>query len=228
MPRIDPKAIHRPLYQPPRGRFVEVDVPELCFVRVDGEGDPNTAPAYRAAVEWLYGVSYAMKFAARDLLGQDFGVAPLEALWWADDPAAFVHREKDQWRWTVQILSPAGLPPELFGPATQKTADRRGDPPASLRLERCAEGRALQTLHVGAYDAEGPTLRRLHEELMPEMRLTFNGPHHEIYLNDPRRTAAERLRTILRQPVRARAGAPAGPADGPLSPPAAPRGPGPR
>lgn len=186
-----------PLYAPP----VAVEVPLMRFVKVDGVGDPNTAPAYRRAVEWLYSTSYAMKFAAR-ALGQDYVVPPLEGLWWADDPGSFLTRAKGEWRWTMMIMVPDAVTPAMFRDAVAKTAGKLGEAPPSLRLEPYAEGLSLQILHVGSYDDEGPVLARLHNEVMPERGFAFNGPHHEIYLNDPRRTAPSRLKTILRQPVR--------------------------
>lgn len=202
MTKLDLKKLHRPLFDPPATDFVEVTVPKLNFVKVDGTGDPNSAAEYRTAVEWLYGVSYAMKFAAKATLGRDYGVPPLEALWWADDPASFVRRDKDAWRWTVMIMAPDFAGEALFDQGIAKTLAKRKDRPASLRFEPYEEGRALQIMHIGSYDDEGPTLKRLHEEVMPGRGLTFNGAHHEIYLSDPRKTAPAKLKTILRQPVR--------------------------
>jgi hypothetical protein len=202
MDKIDFKQTLRPLYNLPAGTFVTVEVPPLQFVKVDGRGDPNTAPAYRTALEWLYGVSYTMKFAAKAALGKDYVVPPLEGLWWADDPASFVTGDKAQWYWTAMIMAPDFLTSQLFADAVTKTATKLGAPPPSLRLEPYAEGLSLQTLHIGSYDTEGPVLARLHHEVMPAQQLAFNGAHHEIYLSDPRRTAPERLKTILRQPVK--------------------------
>ncbi len=189
------------LYTAPAGRFVEIDVPPLGFVKIDGAGDPNTVPAYRQAIEWLYPVSYAMKFAAK-AIGRDYVVPPLEGLWWADDPADFVARRKERWRWTMMIMAPDFIERATFEAAVDKTKKKLGDAPSSLRLEALVEGKSLQTLHVGSYDDEGPTLACLHDEIMPMQGLTFAGPHHEIYLSDPRKTAAEKLKTILRQPVK--------------------------
>lgn len=189
------------LYTAPTGRFVEIEVPPLQFVKVDGQGDPNTVPAYRQAIEWLYPVSYGLKFAAK-AIGRDYVVPPLEGLWWADDPSDFVARRKERWFWTMMIMAPDFLGPSVFEAAVEKARKKLGDVPSSLRLEPLAEGRALQTLHVGRYDDEGLTLARLHDQIMPAQGLDFAGPHHEIYLSDPRRTAPEKLRTILRQPVK--------------------------
>jgi len=202
MPKLDFKTSLRALFDPPKGRFVDINVPEMTYVKVDGAGDPNTAPAYRIAVEWLYGVSYAMKFAARAHLDRDYVVPPLEALWWSDDPGTFARREKDRWQWTVMILMPDFVTDALFDAARAGMEAKRSDRPATLRFEPYAEGWSLQTMHIGSYDDEGPVLHRLHGEVMPALGVDFNGPHHEIYLSDPRRTEAAKLKTILRQPVR--------------------------
>lgn len=203
MSKIDFKKTLAALYTAPTDRFIPIEVPTLTFVKVDGAGDPNTAPAYGQAIEWLYAVSYALKFAAKGL-GKDYVVPPLEGLWWADDPADFVARRKDRWRWTMMIMAPDFIDRPLFEVAVGKARKKLGDAPSSLSFEPLAEGRALQILHIGSYDDEAPTLARLHDEVMPAQNLAFAGHHHEIYLSDARRTAAARLRTILRQPVKPR------------------------
>lgn len=202
MRKIDLKKTLRPLFTGPKGRFASIDVPELPYVMIDGIGDPNTTQAYQEAVSWLYSTSYAMKFASKATLGRDYVVPPLEGLWWADDPNDFVIRNKDRWQWTMMIMVPDFVPRALFDAAVTKSMAKLGDPPASLRFATLAEGHCLQTLHIGSYDAEGPILAHLHDEVMPSEGLTFNGPHHEIYLGDPRRTAPEKLKTLLRQPVK--------------------------
>ncbi|MHA6690786.1 GyrI-like domain-containing protein [Devosia sp. A449] len=199
--KIDFRAELKQLYQPGPRDFVFVDVPTMNFVMVDGQGDPNTAPSYRSAVEWLYSVSYAMKFASKDL-GQDYFVPPLEGLWWADDPNDFITRNKANWHWTMMIMAPDFLTRAMYDAALEKAAEKLGDAPANLRLEPYAEGRALQILHLGSYDEEGPALEHLHQVEIPGRQLVPNGHHHEIYLNDPRKTAPAKLKTILRQPVR--------------------------
>lgn len=202
MEKIDFKKSLPDLYRPPADRFVSVDVPAMQFVKVDGRGDPNTAPAYKRAIEWLYAVSYAMKFAAKAAKGTDYVVPPLEGLWWADDPADFVARRKERWCWTMMIMAPEFIDRPLFEAAVEKAKKKLGAPPDSLRFERLEEGTALQILHVGSYDDEGPILARLHDEEMPSQGLAFAGPHHEIYLSDARKTESAKLRTILRQPVK--------------------------
>jgi len=172
------------LYSAPQGRFAAVDVPVMKFIK------------------WLYSVSYAMKFASKTKSGKDYVVPPLEGLWWADNPDDFAGRRKHLWQWTMMIMVPDFVERSLYEAALTRSRDKLGEPPVSLRLEPLDEGRCLQTLHIGSYDDEGPTLARLHNEIMPATGVTFAGPHHEIYLSDPRKTPPEKLKTILRQPVR--------------------------
>lgn len=202
MQKIDLKKEHSDLFTAPAGEFVLVDVPELAFLKVDGHGDPNSAPDYQRAVQWLYSVAYGVKFAAKASLSKDFVVPPLEGLWHSDDPTSFVQRRKSEWSWTMMIMVPDFVDRPLFEAAANKAAGKLGDPPSSFRLEDYHEGPSLQALHIGPYDAEGPLLARLHDEIMPARGYTFAGHHHELYLGDPRRAAPEKLRTILRQPVR--------------------------
>jgi len=202
MDKIDFKKKLSMLYSAPTNSFATVDVPPLQFVKLDGKGDPNSEPSYRRAVEWLYSMSYAMKFATKTKSGKDYVVPPLEGLWWADNPADFVNRRKHLWQWSMMIMVPDFVDRHLYDTAVAKARNKLGDPPESLRLEPLNEGRSLQTLHIGSYDDEGPILAKLHDEVMPAQGLTFAGPHHEIYLSDPRKTPPEKLKTILRQPVR--------------------------
>lgn len=205
--KYDVKRAYRELYAPSAREFTLVDVPPMRYLAVDGHGDPNTAAEYAEAVEALFSVAYAAKFRSRKELGRDFVVAPLEGLWRADDPAAFVARDKSAWDWTLLIAQPDWIDEALVAEAVA-AARAKGDRPALalVRLRELHEGPSAQILHIGSYDDETPTLARLHDEWMPQHGLTFAGDHHEIYLSDARRTAPEKLRTILRQPVR-----PAGP-----------------
>lgn len=207
--KYDVKRAFRELYAPSAKEFAIVDVPPMRYLAVDGHGDPNTAASYRDAVEALFGVAYTVKFSGKRALGRDFVIAPLEGLWWADDTGAFVAREKGAWSWTMLIAQPDWIDEDAVAGAVAEVQAKRakaGDPPNPaldvLRLEHLHEGRSVQILHVGSYDDEAPTLARLHDEWMPQHGLTFNGPHHEVYLTDARRTAPEKLRTVLRQPVR--------------------------
>lgn len=208
-PAWDVKRVHRSLYAPPRDDFVLVDVPPVGVLAVDGRGDPNTSPAYAGAVEALYATAYGLRAATIRDGGRPFVVAPLEGLWRAGDREAFTRRDKDSWEWTMLITLPPWVPADDVERA-RATAARRGPHAPLDRLEHRTldEGLSLQLLHVGSYDDEAPALARLHGTVMPARGLTFHGDHHEVYLGDPRRTRPERLRTILRQPVRPVAGGP--------------------
>ncbi|MFC8921366.1 GyrI-like domain-containing protein [Cellulosimicrobium sp. NPDC057127] len=198
-------------YQARRGRFRVVDVPDLQYLMVDGHGDPNTAPGYAQALAALYPVAYALKFASRRDLGRDHVVMPLEGLWWADDMETFTTaRDKSRWHWTMMIMVPDWIGPQMVEAAVERAGARnRPARLADVRFATLSEGRCVQTLHVGSFDDEAPVLARMHEEFIPGNGLRMVGTHHEIYLSDPRRTAPEKLRTILRQPVRAARTAPA-------------------
>lgn len=200
--KFDVKRARRELYAPSATAFAEVDVPPMRYLAIDGRGDPNRAPEYVAAVEALFATAYAVKFLSKRELGRDLVVAPLEGLWRADDPRSFVTRDKTAWSWTMLIAQPDWIEEGHVEAAIGRVAAKT-DPSAleRLRLFELHEGRSVQILHVGSYDDEGPTLARLHDEFLPEHGLTFNGDHHEIYLSDARRTAPEKLRTVLRQPV---------------------------
>lgn len=202
MKKIDFKRTLKHLYDAPTNDFMEMKVPSMTFVKVDGQGNPNTSEQYKSAVEWLYSVSYAIKFAAKKSLDRDYVVPPLEALWWSVKRDSFVRRSKDEWNWTTMIMVPDFVTRPMFTAAVEKTIADLGEKPATLRLETYDEGWSLQILHVGSYDDEAPTLARLHDKVMPGMGVAFNGAHHEIYLSAPRKTAASKLRTILRQPIR--------------------------
>jgi len=202
MEKLDLKKQWKHLYQPKAGVIVEVDVPPLSYLMVDGEGDPNTAPAFQEAVEALYALSYTLKFSLKKgPRGIDYGVMPLEGLWWADDPRVFHLADKSTWKWTAMILQP-----EFIAQAEVDTAFdqvRKKKNPAALdrvRFETLEEGACVQVLYLGPFAEEAPTILRMHAFLQAAGK-QLRGKHHEIYLSDPRKTAPEKLKTILRQPM---------------------------
>ncbi len=201
MAAIDMKKTLRELYAPKRNAACVVQAPEAKYLMADGEGDPDTAPAFREAVEMLYGLSYAMKFALKKM-GKNYTVMPLEGLFRADDPSAFIDGRKNEWKWTMMIMQPPeiGLG-ELKAAEAELAEKRRLILPLPVRLEPFSEGLCVQVLHIGPYRDEGPTIAGLHG-FMRERGYGFRGMHHEIYLSDPKRTKPESMRTIIRQPVR--------------------------
>lgn len=199
---FDVKKEQKHLYAPARGTFSFVDVPEARYLAVDGAGNPNTVAAYAHAVQALYSVSYTLKFFSKNELEKNYVVGPLEGLWWADDFSAFVDRNKDLWKWSMMIRQPEWITQEMYDAAIAKNATKPLPALPLVREEKITEGRCVQIMHIGSYDDEAPVLATLHNEFMPQHQLTFNGKHHEIYLSDPRKTPAEKLKTILRQPVK--------------------------
>ena len=200
--KIDLTKEHKDLYHAAAGKPVVVEVPTFKILAVDGRGDPNTSKDYAAAIEALYAVAYKLKFASKQD-GFDFKVMPLEGLWWADDPAAFATGNRDEWHWRMYIVVPDFVTGPAFNDAVGDVA--KGKNPAALGkvvFQTFHEGPAAQILHVGPFAAEAPTIETLHY-FIRETGHSFDGQtekHHEIYLSDPRRTAPEKLRTIIRQP----------------------------
>lgn len=202
MDKFDIRTENKALYKAFTTDFTIIDVPTLKFIAIDGHGNPNTSRSYADAVEALYSVVYALKFDSKKNLGRDFAVGPLEGLWRADDTAAFVARDKNAWSWTMMISQPEWVTQAMFAAAIEKNAAKRSLPALPLlTLIELSEGQAVQIMHIGPYDDEGPVLDKLHNEYLPAKGLVPTSDHHEIYLSDPRRTAPEKLKTILRQPV---------------------------
>ena len=200
--KTDFKKTLKHLYVPPAGDFSVVDVPEMQFLRVDGMGDPGNSAQYAGAVAWLYAVAYPIKFISKNEFGQDYTVPPLEGLWWAEDLSVFAGGDRDSWQWTMMLMQPDWVTEEMFDSGLKKATTKLGARPESLRFEAFHEGLSVQILHVGSYADEAPTIARLHNEFLPENGLVENGDHHEIYLGDPRKVAPEKLKTVLRQPVK--------------------------
>jgi len=213
MPTLEKRDLRKELkhlYNPPTKNVVEVDVPPMNFLMLDGSGDPNTALEYRQAIEALYGVAYTLKFASKKQ-GIDFTVMALEGLWWMDDMGSQYGdfdfaADKNLWKWTMMMVQPDHITPPMVEAAIEELRRRKN--PAALdkvRFERFHEGLCAQIMHIGPYSAEKPNIERVHAYIA-EHGCEPAGRRHEIYLSDLRRTAPEKLRTIVRQPMRKRSG----------------------
>ncbi|MBV1926734.1 MAG: GyrI-like domain-containing protein [Rhodobacteraceae bacterium] len=209
MEKLDFKKRDKAYYSGKQGRWDRLNVPLMTYLMIDGQGDPDT-PDYARAISALYPLAYGVKgtYKAKN---SDFVVPPLEAVWSADDFTAFVRNDRAAWRWTAMIRMPDDVNVQVFESVRAIALDKLARKPnaptdaktmLSVRLDSLEEGDSLQTLHIGPYSEETPVLADLHDTLMPKLGLTFGSAHHEIYLSDPRRVAPDRLRTILRQPVR--------------------------
>jgi hypothetical protein len=200
--KIDLRKEFKQLYNPPAKEVVLVDVPNMAFLMINGSGDPNTSQEYHSALTSLYNVSYTLKFLIKKEMSIDYPVMPLEGLWWTNDMYEFSMENKDIWQWTSMIMQPACVTAELVRRVCEELKQKKDLPALSeLRFEHFHEGLSVQVMHVGPYAAEKPTIEKLHMYIK-EHGYEFNGKHHEIYLGDPRRAAPEKLKTVLRQPVK--------------------------
>lgn len=202
MEKIDYKKQLKHLYEPSTKKVEIVEVPQMNFLMVDGKGDPNTSQSFADAIEALYPVSYTLKFMVKKgEKGVDYGVLPLEALWWADDMSAFTTGNKDAWKWTLMIMQPEFITGDMVKTALAEVA-RKKKPVALplVRFETFNEGKAAQIMHIGPFSEEGPTIEKVHS-CIANNGSTRIGKHHEIYLSDLRRVAPEKWKTIVRQPM---------------------------
>lgn len=207
MPKIDLKKENKELYSPSKKEPGIVEVPEMNFLMIDGQGDPNTSKEYQDAMEALFPVSYKTKFISKKEKSQDYVVMPLEGLWWVDNMEDFSIEDKSSWKWTAMIRQPDfvtyGIIKQAMG---EVEAKKNPDALSKMRFESLKEGLSAQIMHIGPYSEEGPTVEKLHN-FIHENGHEFDGSrsgqkHHEIYLSDMRRTKPERIRTIIRQPMK--------------------------
>jgi hypothetical protein len=202
--KLDFKKEYKYLFSPSAKEPEMVEVPAFKYIKIDGEGDPNTSQDFQDKVQVLYGLAYTIKFMLK--LDKedpfDFTVPPLSGLWCADDITAFADGRKHEWKWTLMILMPDRVTRDVFEKGKEELKKKK-DPVFldQARFEIYEEGLSAQIMHIGPYAEEGPTIAKLHE-FFQGRGYTFNGQHHEVYLSDPRRCKPEKMRTILRQPIK--------------------------
>ena len=189
-------------YAPSAKEISCVDVPSMNFLKLDGQGNPNTAPAFQEATEALFSVAYTLKFMVKKgPLALDYGVMPLEGLWWSEDMADFTTGNKDAWSWTLMIMQPDPITARMVEEAQNQSMKKKGNPAISrLRFEPYHEGKAAQIMHIGPFSTEGPTIAKLHA-FIADQGSQLQGLHHEIYLSDIRRANPEKWKTVIRQPM---------------------------
>ena len=203
MQKLDLKKVYKHLYAPSAKQVSLVDVPPLNYLMIDGKGDPNTAEVYAEAVQALYALAYAIKFKIKKSeVGLDFAVMPLEGLWWVEDMRLFSVQDKSAWYWTMMIVQPDIITAGLCAETIAEVQKKKNLPALEqVRFEVYHEAEAVQILHLGPYADEAPTIARLHDHIHSE-GWERRGKHHEIYLNDPRKSAPDKLRTVIRQPFK--------------------------
>ena len=210
MEKLDYKKEYKDLYQPKTKPSI-IDVPEMIFIAVDGEGNPNTCVEYKQAMEILYGLSFTIKMSKMNGTQPEgyfeYVVPPLEGFWWQDNTDGIDYTRKDDFKWVSMIRQPEFVTEEVF--ERSKAVLKKKKPNLDLskaRLLKMTEGLCVQIMHKGSYDDEPASIEKMKQfaaengyaEDFSEGRF-----HHEIYLSDPRRCAPEKLRTVIRHPIAA-------------------------
>jgi hypothetical protein len=197
--KLDLYARHKDEYVAPDDP-VFVTIKPARYLAIQGRGEPG-GETFQAAVGALYNVAFTVKM-ARKSGGRDYTVSKLEALWWGKGKGGnFLLEPKSSWNWQLLIRVPDWIQSrEVTHSAEGLVKKGKARDVLNVELIVLSEGRAVQMLHVGPYDEETATIRRL-AEFAAAHRLAFHGKHHEIYLSDPRRIPPAKLRTILRYPV---------------------------
>jgi len=202
MKKIDYKKELKDFYNASAKKVEVVEIPQMHFLMIDGRGDPNTSPAFQEGVEALFSLSFTLKFMIKKGKAEiDYGVMPLEGLWWADDMSQFSIDNKDDWKWTLMIMQPEFVTTDPFREASEQVKKKKDLPSlAKIRFEAFTEGKAAQVMHIGPFSEEGPTIQKIHN-FIRENNHKISGKHHEIYLSDIRKASPEKWKTIIRQPM---------------------------
>ncbi len=203
MKRTDYKKELKHLYKPSAKKIEFVEVPKMNFLMINGKGNPNTSIEYQNAIETLYTVSYTVKFLIKKSeLQTDYGVMPLEGLWWVDDMQEFDINNKDNWKWTAMIMQPEIVTKEHIETAIEQVKKKKNlEAISKIKFTPFQEGKSAQTLYIGPFKDEGPTIEKIHD-FITENKGSLSGKHHEIYLSDIRKAKPQNWKTIIIQPVK--------------------------
>jgi hypothetical protein len=197
---IDYKAQLKRFYKPSSTEVEFVEVPPMNYFMVDGQGDPEGSKDYKDAVDALYSAAEAVKSVIRRSDGIEYGVMPLEGLWWAEGMPLLSADRKSEWKWTLMIHQPTPVTRKIAEKAQADLAARKPLPAmAKVRFESLSEGRAAQLLHLGPFDKGAPAIKAVQDRIRA-VGAKAVGKHHEIYLSDTRKAAPDKWKTIVRQP----------------------------
>lgn len=204
MSNIDLKKTYKSLYNPTAKAVVDVTVPPINYLMIDGQGDPNTSQQYMDSVAVLYALAYGVRAISKEQ-GIVYTVMPLEGLWWWDENQ---HRgfdlsaaDKADFQWTLMIHQPDHITAQVVESAHEIARKKKKNPPFldDVRMETYDEGQAAQIMYIGSYDDEGPTVKKIHDHIEAS-GYQLAKKHHEIYLSDPRKVDVKKLKTVIRQP----------------------------
>lgn len=209
MEKLDYKKKFKELYQPSSKPSV-VNVPEMIFLAVDGSGDPNTCGEYKNSIEILYAMSFTIKMSKMNNTQPEgyfeYVVPPLEGLWYQENTVGIDYSRKDDFKWISMIRQPEFVTEEVFENAKESVIKKKPHLDLSkVRYMKYTEGLCIQLMHIGAYDNEPESIKKLEvfaEENGYAEDFSNGRFHHEIYLSDPRKCASQRLKTVIRHPVK--------------------------
>ena len=189
------------LYVPHKNVFSTIDVPEIRYAMIDGEGDPQ-GPDIAIAIKWLFSIAHLVKPLVNKRMGKTFGNAPIEFLHWTNEKESLATVAKDHWKWRAMMVFIDWITQEDVDEAVAVLSKKLGPAPATLRLDNFHEGKSVQLLHIGDYSAIRSICDGLYSSYLPNNGFVTNGYYHEIYLNDPSRVAPQKRKTVIRQPVK--------------------------
>lgn len=190
------------LYHPPQNSFTLIDIPDVRYMAIDGYGDPQQT-GIKSAMQWLWSIAHFMLPIAKQHLGKNFSYPPIECLFWADEPEDFMNKNQSKWHWRAMVVLANFFTPAMFAKAvSQAESKNKATAPDSLRIIELSEGKSVQIMHIGDYQQIATICGEIYQNYLPQNKLKPNGYYHEIYLNDPNRTAPEKRKVVIRQPVK--------------------------
>ena len=206
---FDYKKEYKEFYQPPKTPSI-IDIPQMDYIAVRGKGDPNLPDGeYKSAIGLLYGIAYTIKMSYMGSHKIDgyfpYVVPPLEGLWWQEGGAGIDYSRKENFQWISMIRLPEFVTEEEFNWAVAEATEKKQTDFSKVEFFPYKEGLCVQCMHIGSYDKEPASLQLMNSFMQKEGYIPDQSgirKHHEIYLSDPRRTKPERLRTVIRQPIR--------------------------
>ena len=206
---FDFKKEYKEFYMPKKTPSI-VTVPEMNYIAVRGSGNPNDENGgYKQAIGLLYGIAFTIRMSRKSnhqIDGYfDYVVPPLEGFWWQDGVIGVDYADKDSFRWISVIRLPDFVTKEDFDWAVKEAAEKKKQDFSKVEFFTYDEGLCVQCMHVGSYDDEPATVQLMHDFMVSkgyELDITDKRFHHEIYLSDARRVMPEKLRTVIRHPIK--------------------------
>ena len=206
---LDYKKEYKDLYSP-KNEPMKIDIPEITFVTIEGKGNPNDKDGeYKKALEIIYGIQYSIKMSKKgDFIPNgyfDYVVPPLEGLWWSDNEMKFPIKDKSKFCWISMIRLPEYVTKDVFEWACIEVNKKKKIDTKKAKYLKIKEGLCVQMMHIGSYDDEPKTIKIMEEFIVKNNFVNDIGSkrrHHEIYLSDPRKSEPNKMKTILRIPIK--------------------------